>query len=48
MGQKETRYHCADHDKRIAENYIYDEVLGVMFHARSLKDAPYLTMVTIN
>lgn len=27
----------ADHDKRIAENYVFDEVMGFMFHAQSLK-----------
>lgn len=34
----------ADHDKRIAENYVFDEVLVSMFHARSLKDALSLTI----
>lgn len=29
MGQKENDTIDADHDKRIAENYVYDEVLGV-------------------
>ena len=42
--RRETDTIDADHDKRIAENYIYDEVLVSLFHAQSLKNAPNLTM----
>jgi hypothetical protein len=35
----------AEHDKRIAENYVFDEVQGI-YVALSMKDVPDLTRMT--